>query len=106
MISNGNGSRSIPQGLKSIEFIGFTGTTEVVPFQSEQIPFPGSSFPQPVKPIDFIGFTGILRLRSGQARSRSLGRNKNASSTKQRQTLGSRFHLSWVGIAGGELKRS
>jgi hypothetical protein len=31
MISNGNGSRSIPQGLKPIEFIGFIGTTEVVP---------------------------------------------------------------------------
>jgi hypothetical protein len=28
--------------------------------------------PQGLKPIDFIGFIGILRLRSGQARSRAL----------------------------------
>ena len=34
----------LPQGLKPIDFIAFIGTTEVVPFQSEQIPFPGSSF--------------------------------------------------------------
>jgi hypothetical protein len=32
------------RGLKPIDIIGFIGTTEVVPFQSEQIPFPGSSF--------------------------------------------------------------
>jgi hypothetical protein len=36
--------KSVPQGLKPIDFIGFIGTTEVVPFQSEQIPFSGSSF--------------------------------------------------------------
>ena len=31
-----------------------------------------SGIPQGLKPIDFIGFIGILRLRSGQARSRAV----------------------------------
>jgi hypothetical protein len=36
--------KNVLQGLKPIDFIAFIGTTEVVPFQSEQTPFPGSSF--------------------------------------------------------------
>jgi hypothetical protein len=31
MIAEENGSDGIPQGLKPIDFIGFIGTTEVVP---------------------------------------------------------------------------
>jgi hypothetical protein len=34
MISGENGPKGIPQGLKPIDFIGFIGTTEVVPFQN------------------------------------------------------------------------
>ncbi len=38
------GPNGIPQGLKPIDSVGFIGTTEVVPFQSEQISSPNWNF--------------------------------------------------------------
>ena len=51
------GPQSIPQGLKPIDFIGFIGTTEVVPCYKTSS---DGVFPQPVQARPFAALRALM----------------------------------------------
>jgi hypothetical protein len=56
------------KGLDTLKGYGFTGCGKRLDFRR----IGSNGIEQGLNPIDFIGLIGILRLRSGQARSRAL----------------------------------